>query len=98
MIISRSEALAIYLREHPSVIVKDDNGTEFCYNPFVDKYYYQKKNNKVHNGIYVARGLQCHWEAYARRLKSAEDVLPFEPIPSCDIGIEAYDEEGVLPF
>ena len=64
--LSESELLVIWLRQHPDFVVVSRDGNEYWYSQSEDKYFYMNPYNKVHIGVYEARGLKCVWESFKK--------------------------------
>lgn len=69
VVILSSELKALWLYSHPGVKCFD-NGVYYWYDSEVGTFLWHKPNNRVHNGVYPARGLN---ERLASALKKWAD-------------------------
>ena len=69
----QSHVFASWLYNHPGRRVYGrDHKTLFWYDKQNDLFLCQNKNNKVRNGVYVARGLTNRFEVFQKKYWSAD--------------------------
>lgn len=72
MILHENMVIALYLRLNPFIKITDNKGRLFWFDSSDGIYYYSNPNNKKHNKIYVAKGLDGWYSMYLKLIESEE--------------------------